>query len=491
MTISNTNKYQGEQFGRHAKMVCTLGPSTNHYEGIKGLALRGMNVARLNFSHGDHSVHQNNIDLVRKVSEELDRPIAILQDLQGPKIRVGEFEKEQIPLEDGKIITLSYAPRGTIAPSNPEDQQCYVSYPSFHKDVYAGDEILLDDGLLSLEVIEVDGEKVRCTVQKGGALKNKKGLNLPGRALSIDILTKKDLEDLEFGLNAGVDWIALSFVQSPNDIAYIKDLIRAKGKETPVVAKIEKPQAVEQIEDIIEVTDAVMVARGDLGVEIPTEKVPSVQKKIISLCNTKGVPVITATQMLESMIVNPRPTRAEASDVANAVLDGSDAVMLSGETASGEYPFEAVQTMADIIRHTEEVKRATDGGTPMQVDVNSIPRAICNAACRTAPQIDAKAIACFTVSGTTATALAQFRPNRPIIVVSRDPAMARRLALIWGVIPVSSDNIKGKNLEEWIPSLVDYLRHKNKVEVGDKLIITTGAPYETVTHTNSFRIVTV
>jgi len=340
-----------ELYNRRGKVICTLGPSSNTHKIIKQMALAGMNVARLNFSHGSHQDHKKVCKIIRAVSKEIDRPIGILQDLQGPKIRIGKFEKGQIDLVPGTIFTL------TTKDIKGNKKRVSVSYSTFTKDVKKGQLVLLDDGLIVIEVEKIAGSNVTCRVKKGGLLKNNKGLNLPGSKISIEILTDKDLKDLEMGLELDVDFIALSFVQSENDVKYIKQLISQAGKDTPVIAKIEKPQAVVCINEIIDAADGIMIARGDLGVEMRVEEVPSIQKKIIHLCGKKSKPVITATQMLESMVNHYRPTRAEASDVANAILDGTDAVMLSAESASGKYPVETVRTMVRIISHTEKMHR--------------------------------------------------------------------------------------------------------------------------------------
>ena len=332
---------------RRVKIVCTLGPATDTYEGVLKLAQLGMDVARFNFSHGTQEDHRRRFEWVRRASAECGKPIAVLQDLQGPKIRVRKFATGQAELKRGAAFTL------TVRDVEGTDTQASVSYPTFHRDVVPGSVVLLDDGNLSLKVIDVQAEDVHCEVVYGGTLKNNKGVNLPGSVLSVEALTEKDKEDLAFGLELGVDYVALSFVQRPEDVQMLKDLIAAHGKATPVISKIEKPQAVDRIDEIVALSDGIMIARGDLGVEMNVWEVPPIQKDIIELCNKLGKPVITATQMLESMIANARPTRAEATDVANAVLDGTDAVMLSAETASGQYPFAAVEHMHQIIATIE------------------------------------------------------------------------------------------------------------------------------------------
>ena len=419
---------------RRSKIVCTLGPSSDTYTLVRAMAEAGMDVARLNFSHGDHEYHRELIKTVRRVSGDMKRPIGILQDLQGPKIRVRKFENKKIELVRGEKFTLTT--RDVVG----NEDIAAVSYPSFHKDVKPGDWVLLDDGKLKLSVESVEKQDVVCVVEHGGILRNHKGLNLPGSILSISCLTEKDEADLEFGLKMGVDFVALSFVQKPDDIRHIKKKIAAHGKKTPVVAKIEKPQAVASIDRITDLTDIVMVARGDLGVEMLTEEIPQIQKEIIRMCNDKGVPVITATQMLESMIDSPRPTRAEASDVANAVLDGSDAVMLSGETASGNFPIDAVETMSRIVSLIERKNLPRWDLKRLRSDVTySDAYAIGYSACHSAELINAAAIVCLTQSGYTAKMIGRFRPSNPIIAMTYSMETFNRLSMYWGVTGYLTD----------------------------------------------------
>ena len=467
---------------RKAKIVCTLGPSSESYERILALAIAGMDVARLNFSHGCYDDHLKNIEWVRKAALELKKPIAILQDLQGPKIRIKDFKKGAIELKDGqRFILTTREIAGDIAGVS-------VSYKSFPQDVKPGDIVLLDDGLVRLEVQTINGSDVYCRVIFGGVLTNRKGINLPGSILSVRAMTAKDKEDLKFGQANDVDYVALSFVQTAQDINEIKALIAAEKKDTPVIAKIEKPQAVEAIDAITDVCDVIMVARGDLGVEVSAEEVPPIQKRIISLCNLKGIPVITATQMLDSMIHNPRPTRAEASDVANAILDGSDAVMLSGETASGKFPVEAVETMHRIIHlietesKTEKIfhRRASD-------TEHESPEAIGYSACYAAELIKAKAIVCLTQSGSTAHMISRFRPEQQIIAITHSPQSLRRMSLLWGVSSFAVPEFKD-NIEDALNDMSKLLQKEKILKKGDRIVVTAGLPFTLRRRTNMLRI---
>ncbi len=470
---------------RNVKIVCTIGPSSNTHERITQLVLAGMNVARLNFSHGNHRDHQKVIKIIRKVSQELKTPVAILQDLQGPKIRVGKFKKGSIQLvENKKFILTTDSVMGT-------EQKASVSYPSFYKDVREGQSILLDDGLLNLQVEKIVERDVHCRVVIGGILKNNKGLNIPDSILSVETLTEKDWKDLEFGLKADVDYIALSFVQSYLDVVFIKKVIAGKGKRTPVIAKIEKPQAVDDLENIIKHADGAMVARGDLGVEMLPEEVPHIQKQIIQVCNRSGKPVITATQMLESMIYNVRPTRAEASDVANAVLDGTDAVMLSAETASGNYPIETVKTMHNIISITEKKMEASpERNRVNRKELDSVSKAVCHSTCQVAEVVNAKAILCLTLYGTIARTLSKFRPSKPILAISSNQQTIQRLALIWGVFPLPYCDLSG-SLEEAIEELNDLLKSNQIAKPKDNIVLTTRIPFRERGLTNSFQVLEV
>lgn len=410
---------------RKTKIVATVGPACSSPEMIKKLMKAGVDIFRLNFSHGENSQKLELIQIIRQVSDKLGHQAGILGDLQGPKIRTGKMAGVGMTLVKGEevvITTDDVLGAGGIIPT---------IYRALPHDVHPGSRILLDDGLLELKVVALEGERVRCLVVAGGLLKNNKGINLPGVNVSAPCLTKKDLIDLDFALDAGVDFIALSFVRTAEDIEEIKRIITAKGKDTPVVAKIEKPEALRNFKKILAATDAVMVARGDLGVEIEPEKVPMYQKKIIQACNRAGKPVITATQMLDSMIRNPRPTRAETSDVANAIMDGTDAIMLSAETASGDFPIESVETMVRIAKDVEGA--GLQMGEGHFSTVTTTAQAVAESSCRTATTLKAKAIAVFTRSGGTAALISAFRPTTPIIAFTTSLEIRRRLSICWGV----------------------------------------------------------
>ena len=414
---------------RRTKIVATIGPATESPERLRQLIEAGATTFRLNFSHGDHSEHAARIATIRQVAHELGVHIGILQDLQGPKIRLGRFSDGPIALAKGDPFTLT-------SRHGPCTQEiATVTYDKLAHEVVAGSRILLDDGRVEMVVerVEPDQDSLHCRVTVGGVLSNNKGVNFPDVQLSIRALTDKDRTDLAFGLQQGVDWVALSFVRNPSDMLEIRELIHSQGHQTPVVAKIEKFEAIDQIDDILPLCDGVMVARGDLGVEMPAEEVPLLQKELIRKCNSLGIPVITATQMLDSMVSCPRPTRAEVSDVANAILDGTDAVMLSNESAVGDYPVEAVATMATIARRIERdyPRRVLDSHM-----ATTIPNAISQAVSSVARQLNAAAILPLTKSGATARNVSKFRPSTPILAITSEVRVARQLQLVWGVHPL-------------------------------------------------------
>lgn len=413
---------------KKTKILATIGPASNNYEMIKSLALAGANVFRLNFSHGSHEVHQEVLETIRKVNKEMNCHLGILQDLQGPKIRVGEMKDNGVEIFSGDKLTITNDPViGTASLVS-------TVYQNLPQDVQEGEHILIDDGNLELLVNDTDGKNVNCTVIHGGILKSRKGINLPNTKVSAPSLTEKDLEDLEFGLANEVDWIALSFVRSAEDIIDLRDRIKAAGKYCKIVAKIEKPEALENIDAIIEATDAIMVARGDLGVEVPMEIVPLWQKKMVEKCKLACKPVIIATQMMESMIQNPRPTRAETNDVANAVLDGADAVMLSAETASGKYPVNAVKAMTSIITYLEENANVYHNFYKIEEgDPTFLSRNLILMASRLSRNVKAKAIVGITSSGFTGLRLASHRPLSNIFVFTRNNKLLTQLSLVWGV----------------------------------------------------------
>jgi pyruvate kinase len=414
---------------RRTKIVATIGPATESKEVLRQLIEAGATTFRLNFSHGDHEDHAERIATIREVAQEMGLHIGILQDLQGPKIRLGRFEAGPISLATGDAFTL------TSRQVNCNQSIATVTYDNLAREVHNGCRILLDDGRVEMVVESVDqaDQSLHCRVTVGGVLSNNKGVNFPDVQLSIRALTPKDRRDLAFGLQQGVDWVALSFVRNPSDMQEIRDLIQSHGCSTPVVAKIEKFEAIDSIDAILPLCDGVMVARGDLGVEMPAEEVPLLQKELIRKANSLGIPIITATQMLDSMASCPRPTRAEVSDVANAILDGTDAVMLSNETAVGDYPVEAVATMARIARRIERdyPLRILDGQM-----ATTIPNAISQAVSSIARQLNAAAILPLTKSGSTARNVSKFRPSTPILAITSEETVARQLQLVWGVNPL-------------------------------------------------------
>ena len=414
---------------RRTKIVATIGPATESAQTITELIKAGATTFRLNFSHGDHAEHAKRISTIRDVSKKLGVHIGILQDLQGPKIRLGKFDDGPIKLSTGDKYIL------TSKQISCNKSIANVTYEKLADEVKAGNRILLDDGRVEMEVEKIDNKEqnLHCLVTVGGVLSNNKGVNFPDVQLSIKALTNKDKEDLEFGLSQGVDWIALSFVRNPNDMIDIKELIKSHGHNVPVVAKIEKFEAIDQIDAVLELCDGVMVARGDLGVEMPAEEVPLLQKDLIKKANTLGIPIITATQMLDSMAASPRPTRAEVSDVANAILDGTDAVMLSNETAVGDYPIEAVSTMATIARRIERDYPQRHLESHLE---STVPNAISAAVSSIATQLNAAAILPLTKSGATAHNVSKFRPATPILAITSEISVARKLQLVWGVIPL-------------------------------------------------------
>lgn len=452
---------------RRTKIVATIGPASRERPVLERMIRAGVNVLRLNFSHGTQEEHAQVIESAREISERLNQPLALLQDLSGPKIRTGKVRDGEIQLEAGAriAITTDVSVEGT-------PDLIGTTYEALPRDVVEGDRILLDDGNLSLRVIETLSGRVECKIVDGGPLRSNKGMNLPGVKLSVPALTEKDKKDLAFGLGHGVDYVALSFVRQAADIEEIKALIAAQGHDVPVIAKIEKPEAVENLAAILEVTDGVMVARGDLGVELGTEEVPTAQKKIIAAANSAGRVVITATQMLESMMTNPRPTRAEASDVANAILDGTDAVMLSGESAVGRYPVQTVMTMARIADYTEE------NATPQGVDRGPrrqgtpVTRSLARVAVSVSEELGCKMIVAFTESGLTARLVSGFRPRVPVVAVTGDEKVYRRLALWWDVMPVRATF--AESTDELMATGEERMKEQGLVKAGDTLLMLSG-----------------
>ncbi len=462
---------------RRVKIVATIGPALATREKLKQAIETGVNVARLNFSHGTHDDHLFVINTIRELSSELKAPVTILQDLQGPKIRVGKLKNGAIELVEGERVSISYSY------SLGEQNKISTDFKDIASVCRKGAKILMDDGLFELLIEEISGDEVFCKVIYGGTLKDRKGINLPGLELPIECLTEKDLIDLEFGLRHDVDYIALSFVRTGNDIKVLRDLIDKKNLNTKIIAKIEMLEAVDNLEDIIELSDAVMVARGDLAIEIGHTHLPAMQKKIIALCNEMDRPVITATQMLDSMVSNPRPTRAEVTDVANAVLDGSDALMLSAESATGEHPFKCIATMHEIIKEVE----AGDGffyyDISLDEDLVEGPQAVAASACLTAMKIEASAIVCLSTTGKTATLVSGFRPKARIIAMTKIQGTLNTMELPWGIQTFAIDNYK--STDEAIEYVEETLVKYGLVSAGDKIVLTLGVPVLSGTKTNS------
>jgi len=452
-------------------IVGTLGPASSDLDSIERLVRAGMSVARLNFSHGTHEDHRQNVDHIRAISVRMGTPIACIQDLSGPKIRTGPMSLTKgAELVDGAEFTLT-------ADQVEGTEKCVsTNYSRLSRDVTPGESILLDDGSIELEVESVKGKDVLTRVVRGGLLTASKGINLPGTSLSVSALTEKDKKDAEFGLELGVDFMALSFVRKAEDILQLKEFLTERGRaDLPVIAKIEKPEAVANLTAILEVVDGVMVARGDLGVELPPEEVPMLQKKIIYEARRRGCLVITATQMLESMIDNSHPTRAEASDIANAIIDGTDAVMLSGETAVGKYPVEAVTIMSRIASYTESMQSRIPWEWPEDTSLlerSSVSRAIARAACRIAEEIDATYLIAFSESGSTARLLSHYRPNHPIIVLTPSERACRQLTLPWGTTPIHCSQYETP--EHMFAEGLDGLQKMGIVTSGDTAVIILG-----------------
>lgn len=469
-------------FHRRAKIVATIGPATQDPENIKKAIEAGMNIARLNFSHGTHENHLAVIQSVRKISEELRAPVTILQDLQGPKVRVGLFEKGSIELKPNETVTVTIEEvlgRDGLIPSDFKEL-CKAAKP--------GIKILLDDGLIELLVLEVYEKHLKAKVIYGGILKNRKGMNLPGVLLPVEAMTEKDKKDLEFGLTHNVDYIALSFVRHGKDIRQLREIIDQRKSPAKIVAKIEMLEALENLEDIIRLSDVVMVARGDLAVETGQSRLPSAQKRIISLCNQIGKPVITATQMLDSMVENPRPTRAEITDVANAVLDGTDALMLSAESASGKYPFKAIRTMHEIIL---EVEKNEDNyyKISLENELLSTPASIAASSVLCALKLNASAIVCLTTSGKTAQIISTFRPKAQIIAVTTQIDVLNRMELTWGLQTLHLNPYQG--LKDVIAQVEKLLIENGLSKTGDRIILTLGQPVADKGKTNSLHVHTI
>jgi pyruvate kinase len=457
---------------KRTKIVATIGPSCSSVEMIEELIKSGMNVARINCSHADHAFIETTVSRVRQARAQADQAVAILLDLSGPKLRTRGLIGKRIDIKPGDRLTL------TSRDVEGAKDIAGTNYDHLAKDVKAGDRILLDDGLIELKVLKVTGPDVECEIKSGGILRDRQGINIPGVRLSIPALTDKDRSDLAYGISQGVDYVALSFVRDAEDIKELRALICNLLNETscdqpavPIVAKLEMPEAIQKVDEILEVADAVMIARGDLGVEVPPEMVPPLQKSIIKKANAKGKPVITATQMLESMVSHPRPTRAEASDVANAIYDGTDAIMLSEETATGQFPLEAVRIMNRIACQAES---SADFCKLRDQRLPTAAHAIAHAACAMALDMQAKAIATFTKTGSTAQLIAQFRPAQPIIALTQHINVYRELALLWGTTPLMMT--EASDSEATLAMVEKVLHQKGLVQAGDDIVITGGLP---------------
>ncbi|WP_084435849.1 pyruvate kinase [Aldersonia kunmingensis] len=462
---------------RRTKIVCTLGPATATSEGIRQLVESGMDVARLNFSHGDHADHKANYDRVRAASDETGHAVGILADLQGPKIRLGRFVEGATTWANGEEVRI------TVDECDGSHERVSTTYKELATDAKAGDRLLVDDGKVGLTVERIEGNDVVCRVTEGGPVSNNKGLSMPGMNISVPALSEKDIEDLDFALRLGVDFIALSFVRSPADVELVHEVMDRVGRRVPVIGKLEKPEAIDNLEAVVLAFDAVMVARGDLGVELPLEQVPLVQKRAIQMARENAKPVIVATQMLESMIENSRPTRAEASDVANAVLDGADAVMLSGETSVGKYPIETVRTMARIVQAVETESTRV----PPLTHVPRTKRGVISYAARDiGERLNAKALVAFTQSGDTLRRLARLHTPLPLLAFTPLPEVRSQLALTWGTETFLVTRVA--TTDEMIGQVDTAMLAMKRYKKGDLVIIVAGSPPGTVGSTNLIHV---
>lgn len=469
---------------RKTKIVCTLGPATDSYTTIKRLVSAGMNVARINMSHGSHEEHHKRMELIRKARKELDVPIAILLDTKGPEIRLKTFKAHKVTLEAGRTFTLT--PRDVEGDENIVS----ITYPTLSDSLKVGDPILMNDGLIQLQVKELKGGDIICDIINSGEVSDRKSINLPNTSIDMPYISDVDREDLLFGVSEDVDYIAMSFVRSVADVRQVKRILNEHAANNiQLIAKIENRSGVNSIHEIIAECDGAMVARGDMGVEIPFEELPGIQKDMITMCYRKGKKVITATQMLESMINNPRPTRAEISDVANAIYDGSSAIMLSGETAAGKYPVEAVKTMARIAERVEADINYKKRFNNLEVDIKTITDAVSHSTCAAAFDLNATAIIAVSQSGYTARKVSRFRPNAPIIAATTSEKAYNQLALNWGVTPTRS--VMQSNSDELFAHAVQCAVNTGVVKKGDLVIIVAGVPVGVGSHSNNMRIETI
>ena len=467
---------------RKTKIVCTIGPASESLEMMKKLIEAGMNVARLNFSHGDFEEHGNRIKNIRQASKELGKTVAILLDTKGPEIRIGKLKEEPIELVENEYLTL------TTEEILGDKDRIHVTYKNLPNDVKVGSTILIDDGLIGLTVVDIQGTEIKCRIVNGGQIKGRKGVNVPGVKISLPGITDKDAADIVFGIEQGIDFIAASFVRKASDVLEIRELLeKHNASHIQIISKIENQEGVDNLDEILEVSDGLMVARGDLGVEIPAEEVPLVQKRMIEKCNLVGKPVITATQMLDSMQRNPRPTRAEASDVANAIFDGTDAIMLSGETAAGKYPVESVRTMARIAERTEAALNYREIFHRLSnAQEISVTEAISQAVAKSALDLNANAIITATESGYTARMVSKYRPQAPIIAVTPNEDVMRRMCLTWGVLPVKGEHAPSTDI--MFEMAVDSALKTKVVQPGDLVVITAGVPVGRSGTTNLIKI---
>ena len=466
---------------KKTKIVCTLGPASQSEETLTKLIENGLNVCRFNFSHGSHEEHKERMDIVKKVRDELKKPVAILLDTKGPEIRTGNFADPEVFLEEGSKFII------TMADVIGNKEMCTVSYKGLAEDVVEGDIILIDDGLVGLKVENVVGEEIHCVVENSGIVKNHKGVNVPGVKINLPALTPKDISDIEFGITQGIDFIAASFVRKASDVLAIREVLENNNAtDIQIISKIENQEGVDNLDEILQVSDGLMVARGDLGVEIPTEDIPIVQKQMIKKCNALGKPVITATQMLDSMIRNPRPTRAEVTDVANAIYDGTDAIMLSGETAAGKYPVEAVKVMAAIAKRIEETLDYDTILRSKGLNNTNVTDAISYATCTTAKSLTASGIVTSTSSGYTARMVSKFRPKTPIIAATPNERTSRQLSLSWGVYTVMCE--QAENTDDLIDNSIEASKNEGYIHEGELVVITTGVPTGVSGTTNLIKV---
>ncbi len=469
---------------RKTKIICTIGPASESEEKLRELMLAGMNVARFNFSHGTHEEHKKKFDRVIKVSNELGLPVATLLDTKGPEIRLRDIEGGKTELVSGQKFILT---TDEILGNN---EKVSITYPNLKNDISAGTTILIDDGLIEMVVDEIDEADIICTVINGGPISNHKGVNVPGAALSMPYISDVDKSDIMFGCDMGFDFLAASFVRCREDILEVRKILDEHNSHMKIIAKIENMQGIHNLEDILTVSDGIMVARGDMGVEIPMEEVPVVQKRMIKMAEAQGKHVITATQMLESMIKNPRPTRAEATDIANAIYDGTTAIMLSGESAAGRYPVEAVKTMAKIAERTEQdIDYAGRMKRKENIDSFDVTTAISHATCTTAIDLKATAIITVTISGFTAGMISRYKPSCPIIACSVSPKICRQLNLSWGVVPIWI--ARESSTDDLFEEAVRAAEKAGYIKKGDKVVLTAGVPLGISGRTNMMRVVEV